>query len=215
MKRRLVISIAAVFLYVLYLQAQQQQLKPGVERWPIKTSAPKLKDTPKVVSFEDLIAVPNPTGVAKDDARYQKALIPHFDNALNVDEGQIVQVTGWLHLIALETDGDYHIQMSNSDTSGNHCLIVELPYPNFVKSSKALKQQCTVVRNYIKKNILGGQEPSSEGTVLKKAVFVTVTGQFFYDDAHVNTPPRGKKGMHAATLWELHPVTNLKLAQSH
>lgn len=214
MKRRLIVSIAAAFLCVLYLQAQQQ-MKPGVERWPIKTSAPKLKDAPKVVSFADLIAIPDPPGVLKDDKRYQKALIPHFDNSSNADEGQILQVTGWLHLVALETDGDYHIQISNSDTSGDHCVIVELPYPNFVKSSKALKQQCSTVRSFIKKNILGGKEPSSSGTVLKKAVYVTVTGQLFYDDAHVNDPPRGKKGMHAATLWELHPITDLKLVQTH
>jgi len=29
----------------------------------------------------------------------------------------------------------------------------------------------------------------------------------------VSTLPRGKKGCKAATLWELHPVTDLKFAQ--
>jgi len=34
----------------------------------------------------------------------------------------------------------------------------------------------------------------------------------FYDDAHVGDQPRGKKGMKAATLWEMHPVTAIAFA---
>jgi hypothetical protein len=41
---------------------------------------------------------------------------------------------------------------------------------------------------------------------------VTVTGALFYDDAHVGDQPRGKKGMKASTLWELHPVTAIGFA---
>ena len=48
---------------------------------------------------------------------------------------------------------------------------------------------------------------------MQHPVHVQVTSQLFYDDAHVGDPPRGKKGCKAATLWELHPVTDLEFAQ--
>ena len=38
-----------------------------------------------------------------------------------------------------------------------------------------------------------------------------VTGQLFFDDAHVGDPPRAKRGMKAATLWEIHPITTIEL----
>lgn len=59
--------------------------------------------------------------------------------------------------------------------------------------------------------VLQGVTPSGSGTVVEP-VFVKVTGQLFYDDAHVGDPPRGKKNMKAATLWELHPLIDIKLA---
>jgi hypothetical protein len=42
--------------------------------------------------------------------------------------------------------------------------------------------------------------------------FVAVTGQLFYDDAHVGTAPRGKKGCKAESLWEIHPITAIGFA---
>ncbi len=210
MKRIMLSSAILVCLWFVILPAQKPQgMKPGVERWPIKTSAHRMHESPKDVTFDQLIALPDPAGVTKNDARYQDAFIPTFPNSLNVQEGDIVRVTGWMHLVAYETDGDYHVQISNSETSGDHCLIVEVPYPTYVKQAPNLKSKCTAVRNFIKKNMLKGKDPGS-ATVLKTPVQVTVTGQLFYDDAHVGTPPRGKKGMHAATLWELHPVIDLK-----
>jgi hypothetical protein len=47
---------------------------------------------------------------------------------------------------------------------------------------------------------------------MQHPVYVTVTGILFYDDSHVGDAPRGKKGMKAATLWELHPVTAIAFA---
>jgi len=206
--RSLAISIACAFA----LSAQMPKgMKPGVERWPIKVTAHHLNETPTDIPFDSIVALPDPDGVKKDDARYQDSFIPSFQNSFHLREGDIVRVSGWLHLVAFETDGDYHIQISNSESSGDHCLIVEVPYPSYVKSAKKLKKLCATVRASIKKDILKNKEPSTSGTVLKKAVHVTVTGQLFYDDAHVGTPPRGKKGMKAATLWELHPVTAIEV----
>ncbi|HUI30007.1 MAG TPA: hypothetical protein VLX91_07310 [Candidatus Acidoferrales bacterium] len=203
------------FLCTVPLNAQKpKNMAPGVERWPIKISVHRLYETPKDVSFDNLIALPGPNGVTKNDPRYQDAFIPSFSNSLNLREGDMVSVSGWLHLVAFETDGDYHIQISNSDTAGDHCLIVEVPYPRYIKKAPNLKKLFTNVRNFIKKNLLNKAEPSQSGTILKDAAYVTVTGQLFYDDSHVGDPPRGKKGMHAATLWEIHPITDIHLTKA-
>jgi len=213
MNKRILLCTCLLFVYVALLTAQKPKgMKPGVERWPIKISAHKLHSTVRDVSFADLTTLPDPPGVTHNDPRYQDAFIPSFQNSKNLEEGDIVRVSGWLHLVAFETDGDYHIQISNSETSGDQCLIVEVPYPTYVKSAPNLKKLFTTVRAFVKKNILGNKEPAPAGTVEKKAVYVTVTGQLFYDDSHVGDPPRGKKGMHAATLWEVHPVTSLEVA---
>ncbi len=213
MKRQLVSTAVLLSICFVLLPAQKPKgMKPGVERWPIKTSAHHMNETPKDVDFAKLIALPDPAGVKKNDARYQDAFIPTFQNTLNLREGDMVRISGWLHLVAYETDGDFHIQISSSGTDGNNCLIVEVPYPTYVKSAPNLKKLCNTVRIYVKANMLKGKDPGS-ATVLSKAVYVTVTGQLFYDDSHVGDPPRGKKGMHAATLWEVHPVTDVQIAQ--
>jgi hypothetical protein len=72
-----------------------------------------------------------------------------------------------------------------------------------VKSAELLPGFETV-RSFIKSKLPANRDPSPAGSVLQHPVFVTVTGILFYDDSHVGDPPRGKKGMKAATLWELH-----------
>lgn len=193
-------------------QAAQPATRPGVERWPIKTSVPAGKQKAQVVALTDMLALPNVDGVNKNDKDYQSARIP-AQTGMKFSEGTLITTTGWLHLVAGETDGDYHIQVSNSATSGDQCLIVEVPNPDpeYVASAD-LRPGFETVRNYIKTKFLANQDPSPRGSVMQHPIFVKVTGILFYDDSHVGDPPRGKKGMKAATLWELHPVTVLAAA---
>ncbi len=215
MRSRIAIWFTASVVCVCLASGQRPKgMKPGVERWPIKTSAHRIHEVPRAVIFDSLVALPDPPGVRKNDPRFQDAFVPSFKNSQGLEEGDMVRTSGWLHLVAYETDGDFHIQISNSESSGNHCLIVEIPYRTYVKSSSNLKKLCSAERSYIKKNLLGGKDPAPSGTILKKAMYVTVTGQLFYDDSHVGDPPRGKKGMHAATLWELHPVTEIAVTKA-
>ena len=85
------------------------------------------------------------------------------------------------------------------------------PDPKFTASAD-LQPKFATVRDLIKTKMLAGKDPSVGGSVMQHPVYVTVSGILFYDDSHVGDPPRGKKGMHAATLWELHPVTAIAFA---
>src|ERR1700694_2300169 len=104
--------------------AATPQLKPGVERWPIKTSVPAGASKTSTVPLADLLGMQDAAGVTKDDKRYQSARIPAQSGA-TFKEGDLLTTTGYLHLVAGESDGDYHIQISDSGQSGDHCLIVE------------------------------------------------------------------------------------------
>src|SRR5207247_5388101 len=102
---------------------------PGKARWPIKTSVPEGADLdhPSRADLGDLIdadKLPDAPGVTKNDARFQDALIPKFDNPLGVTEGNILSTVGWLHLVAAEGDGDYHIQIgpAHDDHHGTDLL---------------------------------------------------------------------------------------------
>jgi hypothetical protein len=184
----------------------------GVERWEVKTSVPAGAKKAVVVPLTDLLALKDAAGVKHNDARYETARIP-AEVGEKFPEGTIVTTTGWLHLVAGETDGDFHIQISASATSGDDCLIVEVPNPDPKFTATAgLRPEFQVVRDLILSKMLAGKAPSAGGSVMRHPVFVTVTGVLFFDDSHVGDPPRGKKDMHAATLWELHPVTALAFA---
>jgi hypothetical protein len=203
------------FLFVAVLTAASGAAwSQGVERWPVKTSVPDGTNFSKAaqVALTDLLALPDAPGVGHDDAKYQSARIPAKAGD-KFSEGQLLTTTGWLHLVAGETDGDYHIQISDSDSTGDHCLIVEVPNPDPKFTASAdLQPKFAAVRDLIKTKMLAGKDPSVGGSVLQHPVYVTVSGILFYDDSHVGDPPRGKKGMHAATLWELHPVTAITFA---
>jgi len=41
------------------------------------------------------------------------------------------------------------------------------------------------VRAFIRDKLVKGKEPSTSGSVMQRQVYVTITGQLFYDDSHV------------------------------
>lgn len=195
--------------------ATEHEVKPGKQRWPIKTSVlPEASLAHRIaVTYGDLVKLDDPPDVTKNDHRFQSARIPAFPNPHGLKEGDIVTVTGWLHLVAGESDGDYHIQISDSRDSQARCLIVEVPKDDeaFVTSG-AVRERAKAVREFVRATLLRGSEPSSRGSVMQRPAFVAVTGQLFYDDAHVGDAPRGKKGCQAETLWEIHPITDMTFA---
>jgi len=105
-----------------------------------------------------------------------------------------VSVRGYVYLVVGEPDGDYHIQISNSPTSGDNCIVVEVPKddPIYVKDPY-VREKAGAVRQLIRDKLLQQKEPSSTGSVLQHAPYIEFTGGLFFDDAHVgDAPTRGK-----------------------
>jgi hypothetical protein len=167
------------------------------------------------VAINDLLALPNP--IDKTNAQLDTTRIPNPVGPHALKEGEMITTTAWLHLVALEDDskthrdGDYHIQIRNSAEWADSCLVIEVPFPDFV-SDPQLAHECGAVRQFIKEKLLNGKEPGTKGNKLNHAVYVTVKGQLFFDAPHLKGNPRGKRNMKSYTPWELHPVVSIKFA---
>ena len=192
-------------------------VKPGMERWPIKTSLPAGAKTEKM-TLADALKLPELPNVKKDDPAYQDKRITDGP----VKEDKLVTISGWLYLVAFEADDcDFHIQISpqprtsaNPPTKDDNCIIVEVPSGEYAKE---ISGQVEGVRQWVIDKLLAKTAPKIGSVhVMQNPVYVTVTGALFYDDAHVymkdGTTGRGKKGMESKTLWELHPVTSIVFA---
>jgi hypothetical protein len=211
---RMTLLACALMICQSILFTQNLHLEPGVERWAIKTSLinhPQKKKVP----IGQLLALPNP--VDQGDSKYDSVRIPLAVGPDHLQEGDIVTTTAWLHLVALEDDskthrdGDYHIQIRSSSEWKDSCLVVEVPFSEFV-SDPSLAKQCGAVHQFIKDRLLNGKEPGTRGNMLEHPVYVTITGQLFFDLPHVKGNPRGKRGMKSYTPWEIHPITAIKFA---
>src|ERR1035438_10020249 len=162
----------------------------GVERWSVKTSVPAGATKAVVVPLADLLAMQNADGVTHNDPRFATTRIP-APAGDKFPEGTMVSTTGYLHLVAGETDGDFHIQISATAESGDHCLILEVPNPDPKFTATAeIRPEFQAVRDLILNKMLAGKTPSVGGSVMQHPVFVTVTGVLFFDDSHVGDPSK-------------------------
>ena len=184
------------------------------ERWPIKTSVRPGADLahPRKVALADLMTRPLEPGVRSDDPRYQDALIAS-PTADGLHEGDIVATSGWLTVVMRSADdSDYHVQLSTARASTS-CFIVEIPKDaRGYASAGVVRAAAAKERPWIRDQLVRGREPSTHGSRMLGPPYVRVVGQLFYDDAHLDTGPRGVRGQTARSLWELHPVVGIAFA---
>jgi len=190
---------------------------PGKARWEIKTTIPanaKISQA-KQVDLKTVLTIKPPPGAKGHSRLMDHKRYPRTANAFGLAEGDIISVRGWIHLIAAEEDGDYHIQIAQTQNSQARCFIVEVPRPaqRFVKDAR-VRKAAAVVRKAIQSRALSGKDLKlGAARSLKSPVFAKVTGQFFYDDWHIGDKPRGKKGCKSPTVTEVHPVMRIVFPQ--
>jgi len=128
--RRILLTAWCLAFTITAWGASLPCVKPGTERWPVKTSLPTGANT-KSMSLADALNLQKLTDVKKDDPRYQDKRI--MDQP--VKEDTVVTISGWLYLVAFEADDcDFHIQISpqprtsaDPPTKDDNCIIVEVP----------------------------------------------------------------------------------------
>jgi hypothetical protein len=218
----LVFALPLVFAPALF---GQPAAKPGslVARWPIKTSiasGASLTAPGAAISLSDFLALPpaaDHRDTAHESERYAKPAGAKFG------EGDIVRTRGYIRLVAGETDGDYHMQISETADTFDNCLVVEVPKDEaeFVKDSTNVLAAAKVVRAWVIANLLAGQDPRLGGVnVMQRPAYVEITGQLFFDSEHQAAMSKndfrgksiGGKQLPSKTSWEIHPVTNMTFA---
>lgn len=188
--------------------------KPGVSRWAVKTSLPTKRNRLVALTLAELAALSAPAsaeGNKERTTRYPET-VEH-----NLKEGKLVRVRGWLRLIAVDPDCDYHIQLTPTKTGTTGTVIVEVPNPeaSYEKSAE-LRDSASAVREFLKTRILKGKDPAGGKGSLIGSAYVEVVGQLFMDAHHLpHCDGRGKQGMAASTCWEVHPVVAMRFAARH
>jgi hypothetical protein len=227
MRSERLVALAVVFACAFVLQACKRSEEGegqggegrggNVEtRVPVKTSLPPGEDPSQArpLTFLEFITIPEPPGVAKNDPRYDKARIPAFPNPLNVKEGDIVKVAGYLHIITLMGDDDYNMRVSASPDSADNYFTIEVPDDDDV-ADKKLRPLVEAARKFLEKQVLDGKEPSRQGSTPAKAPYVEITGQLYFSDNHVGDPVTpDRQGLHRATSWQIHPGLIINFAQA-
>ncbi len=215
---RIVLLVGACLLLTVGVHAAQLPCEnPGKERWPVKITVPD-NAKQKTMTLDSALKIERLADVKKNDKRYQDERI--MDQP--VKEDSMVTISGWLYLVAFESDDcDFHIQLSPKPltssalpTNADNSMIVEVPSGRYAKT---ISTDVEGVRQWVIDKLLAGKPPTMGSVhVMQHPVYVKVTGALFYDDAHVYMADggtgRGKKKLQSKTLWELHPVTNMAFA---
>ena len=211
-------------LFALQLSAQSA-LKPGspVSRWSIKTSVPENADLTKPGTLVDLGEFLQLKPAAQNrTSEFQDKRYPKVSGA-PAGEGDIVSTRGFVRLVAEETDGDFHIQITTDATTFDNCLVVEVPMADqqFVAHSPEVLAAAKAVRDFVIARLLANQPPKPGSVhIMQGQAFVEVAGQLFFDSEHQAAMSKGvfrgksinKKQLPSKTSWEIHPVTAMKFA---
>ncbi len=189
----------------------------GTDRWAEKTeiSAPPANAPAETVA--NVLRWDGPGGTIQETG----------DGAKRVaEEKEFYQVTGQVYTILVESDGDVHIKLIDTDDAdptgtGVHFMDVEIPPAEMDgNSAKANAYNNSVEGNPwcdLRTTVLGwtnfkpGWKYPSKLQVLEKPV-ITVTGMRFYDIDHRagdNTSKVRKAPDNHTAVWEIHPVMQI------
>ncbi|MCU1308357.1 MAG: hypothetical protein JWN45_3052 [Acidobacteriaceae bacterium] len=210
---------------LIAISVYASDLKPGVDRWGVKTSVSKdqfKNGTPKKVTkmkLEDLLKFPPPDPKKYDyktfDAQTTEIDRMRGQDANRPQEGDIVRTDGFVQLIMLSDDGakhrdgDYHVQITSDVKDRSKCLIVEVPFEDFVTDSNIPDE--AALRDTLRKKLKPSKgEFSKSGSCMTHPPRMAITGQLFYDVHHAAGSSRGRHGCTSPTEWELHPVFKMQ-----
>ena len=157
----------------------------GVERWSVKTGTDSLASQVNMnaqdTTIQALGALPVPAGLVSGSARFP-----------NTAETQLWRLSATLLEYKLESDSDYHLDISDG---AGHTMIAEIPSPSCVSGGPWASAIGAARAAFNAKYTPSGSFQSAN-------VPVTITGVGFFDLAH------GQTGV-APNAIELHAVLSI------
>ena len=219
---RLAIAFVCVGLLPCVALARNCQYEKGEERWQVKTSVEAVDAVPnaRAVDLASLVALKNPPMTKEEikaiDTRLWTGSATVKDasgNEIELHEGDIITVTGYVYRVRCQRDGDFHMEIGAGATRKSKCMIVEVPDPEQIQNAQ-LRTLVSSARDGL------AQMDSSvyQSMPKKRPIKATITGQLFLDAPHYRkTDPCGGRGTllvskrHCASnLWEIHPVVRVE-----
>jgi hypothetical protein len=171
------------------------------------SNSPDQAEMPKAVSVNDVFALQGPPRRSDLASRASPG-----SEASDVQAGDMLLLTGWLHSVSRTPDNTYRLHMGPNRNTGARNLIATVPPPDKTTSSPDVKAQLQTVRTFIRQQLLRQQEPSPRGSVMQRPVFVQLTGQLSQPAAPPAVPAKGKRPQDVTTRWEIGPVLEVQFA---
>jgi hypothetical protein len=181
--KNLLTAIALVAIMVTMISLKYQAIKPGKERWAVKT----------VTDKDSASIYPKPVNTTIAALRSAK---PPTKITFNLPRFGPVEKTTWTITCTVreylaEADGDFHLVLV--DTAGN-TMIGEIPNPLFCEHSRFRNQITDARKKFISLVI--------DGRLIKTGIY-KITGIGYFDPIH------GQTGV-APNGIELHPIINIQ-----
>lgn len=161
------------------------------------------------VRLPDPVVLENPPEGGHPTSRVPTPQRPSEATASDVQVGDLLRLTGWIHRISRAADGAYDMQLSTNHQAGVPGLMAVVPSPDQASGSEAMRAQLQTVRAFITKRLLRGQEPSPRGSVMRHPVFVQLTGHLSYPGELLGTSSPSKGRRDSTPGWEVRPVLGI------
>jgi hypothetical protein len=133
-------------------------------------------------------------------------------------EGDVITTQGCLRVVSVEDSAKenetYFLQLTLSAQSGDSCFIVKIPSGEL--TNLTTKQTADNAKKFIREQLVKGKVPCVGGNLMRKPVYVSITGELAYNAAHAAAMrgPKpvypGKRGMHAYTAWEITNISRIE-----
>jgi hypothetical protein len=190
----------------------QEAQPPGVDRPPTEPplSTPQPEPTFSDEASHDTPVPETPPERAEPAPRAPAPQAPPESTASDMHAADLLRLTGWIHRISRDSDSAYRLQMSQSRESQTFDLVAVVPHPDRASELPAVRGQLQTVRTFIRQRLLRGQEPSTRGSVMRRPVFVQLTGQPSYPDRLLGNPPQGRGPRNATARREMSPVLEIE-----
>jgi hypothetical protein len=173
---------------------------------------PRVAEMPQSVRLNDLIAPESPSQNIDHTPREPTPRVSPGSTAPDVRAGDLLLLTGWVHRVSRAPDSAYRLQVSPSPKAAAPGLVAVVPSPDQAADSPAERTQLQTVRAFITRQLLRQREPSPQGSVIQRPIFVQLTGQLSYPDTSLGKPSQGKRPRDATARWEVRPVVDIRFA---
>lgn len=170
-------------------------------RWTAKTGV--IEGSAEEATIRDILSNWDPPEIANTAADWCVAR--------DSSESRVIVVVGYVRRVKKESDGDWHIELTNGprEVVQNHCVVVEIPPAEINPAYARARRDLTTLLG--RHTLPTTYDPAP-------SVQVRVTGLAFFDGEHrgaaahpMTAHQHGRCNSSARALWEIHPVTAISM----